>query len=217
MATTSVEDKNFVLTDSEVPSSNLGRQPVLAAIGKRILAKDYEAESELYAYILRGVSFWLRFSNSVDLRSDIAHDVFIICLRAIREGRIHDLERLPGFVLTVVKRQIAKQKCELARDAVRFEEFRGETFPDIRTMPFGGIEYEEKRKRTLEALEALSTFDRELLVRFYFLGETPETIMGAMSITYTQFRVSKHRAKSRLLERIRYQENSRQLKKLAAL
>ncbi len=48
------------------------------------------------------------------------------------------------------------------------------------------------------ALECLSSRDREILVRYYLSEQSREQICREMSLTETQFRLAKSRAKAKL-------------------
>ena len=76
----------------------------------------------------------------------------------------------------------------------------------------------EQRQLVFRLLPALPEIDRRILVRFYFGEQTPRQICEALEITFTQFRLRKHRAKQRLEELMREATKTRKifLRKAAA-
>jgi RNA polymerase sigma-70 factor (ECF subfamily) len=58
----------------------------------------------------------------------------------------------------------------------------------------------QKAELMKSALEALSQRDRDILVRFYLQEQSQEQICREMSLTETQFRLLKSRAKAKFGE-----------------
>jgi RNA polymerase sigma factor (sigma-70 family) len=146
----------------------------------------------------KGIRFFLvRRLQDSDVE-DKVHEVFVDVVSAIQRREIRHPARLMGFVRTVIQRKLAQQIDHLVRS-------RGEqaAFGDIHTVPDGRKTPEQiAAAREIEGLvsatlNGLSARDRELLVRFYLWEQTGEQICKEMSLSATQFRVFKSRAKAR--------------------
>lgn len=106
-----------------------------------------------------------------------------------------------GFVRTVVRRQVAAyidQAVHHRREHLDLEfgfaVADGDTDPERQAMVHQKAELMEK------VLRSLSRRDREILTRFYLKEQTQEQICEEMSLTETQFRLLKSRAKTRFGE-----------------
>ncbi|HTT65358.1 MAG TPA: sigma-70 family RNA polymerase sigma factor [Bryobacteraceae bacterium] len=164
---------------------------------ERVRSGDPGGTEELYRTISKGIRFFVyRQLGSQDLE-DRVHDVFLIVLEAIRNGSVREPERLMGFVLTVVRRQIAGQITRLSRNRrnqVDFESGAAQFVSNSAT-PEEVLISQERSEIAREVLGRMSGRDREILTRFYLQGQKPEQICLDMHLTDTQFRLAKWRAK----------------------
>jgi DNA-directed RNA polymerase specialized sigma subunit len=71
---------------------------------------------------------------------------------------------------------------------------------DRRRDPEQNMAHQQKGDFMRDILRQLSDRDREILTRFYLHEETQEEICSGMSLTETQFRLLKSRAKARFGE-----------------
>ena len=71
---------------------------------------------------------------------------------------------------------------------------------DARTHPEQQVFARQKVELMQKVLESVSRRDREILTRFYLLGQTQQQICREMKLTETQFRLLKSRAKARFGE-----------------
>jgi RNA polymerase sigma-70 factor (ECF subfamily) len=168
------------------------------ALVESIQRGELSGMEELYRVFSRGVRFYLcRQLGPQDL-DDKVHDTFLIVVQAIRKGELTEPERLMGFVRTVVRRQVAVQIDRAVQ--VRPERAELDTSAavshDCDTPREGAIlRKHEEIAETL--LRSLSDRDREILTRFYLMEQTQEEICDEMSLSETQFRLLKSRAKAR--------------------
>jgi RNA polymerase sigma-70 factor (ECF subfamily) len=123
---------------------------------------------------------------------DFAQDVLITVLRALREGRVRETERLGAFVLGT---------CRLAlRDVHRNRRRRDELL-----RRFGGdLEPERPREPTLdrtrlaECMAKLGEQDRAVLVLTFYADQSAGEIAAALGLSDGNVRVTRHRALVRL-------------------
>lgn len=167
----------------------------------RIQKGDDSGMEELYRLFARGIRFYLCRQLGMQELDDKVHDTFLIVVQAIRRGDLREPDRLMGFVRTVVRRQVAAhidQVVHSRRDEMHLDV--GVRVADRRRDPEQNMAYQQKNDFMRDILRQLSQRDREILTRFYLHEETQEEICTTMSLTETQFRLLKSRAKSRFGE-----------------
>jgi RNA polymerase sigma-70 factor (ECF subfamily) len=167
----------------------------------RIQAEDAAAMEELYRLFSRGVRYYLCRQLGPQELEDKVHDTFLIVVQAIRRGELREPERLMGFVRTVVRRQVAAHIDNAVQSRKEQAEIQcGYAISDVRNNPEEDAIAQQRREIMTRVLRSVSRRDREILTRFYLLGESQERICREMSLTETQFRLLKSRAKARFGE-----------------
>ncbi len=183
------------------PSGSASEPSEWTLLVEKIQAGKPEGMEELYQIFGRGVRFYLyRQLGSQDL-DDKVHDTFLIVLHAIRNGDIREPERLMGFVRTVVRRRVASHIDEMVhnrREHTAVES--GIVLIDRNSTPEESAIGKQQKELVARILGGLNSRDREVLTRFYLLEQTQEQICEEMSLTATQFRLLKSRAKARFGE-----------------
>jgi RNA polymerase sigma-70 factor, ECF subfamily len=167
----------------------------------RIQRGDGTGMEDLYRLFARGIRFYLCRQLGMQELDDKVHDTFLIVVQAIRRGDLREPDRLMGFVRTVVRRQVAAHIDQVVHS--RREELHldlGVRVTDSRHNPEQNMAFQQKIDFMVEILQQLSRRDREILTRFYLQEETQERICREMSLTETQFRLLKSRAKARFGE-----------------
>lgn len=167
----------------------------------RIQAQDKQAMEELYRLFGRGIRFYLCRQLGPQELDDKVHDTFLIVVQAIRRGDLREPERLMGFVRTVVRRQVAasiEQAVQRRRDMQELDEDMGVC--DKGQTPEENLIRRQRAEIMATILRGISQRDREILTRFYLLEQPQEQICQEMSLTDTQFRLLKSRAKARFGE-----------------
>ena len=160
-----------------------------------------EGMEQLYQLFEKGVRFYLYRRLGPQELDDKIHDVFLIVVQAIRRGELREPERLMGFIRTIVRRQIAAHIDDVVhsrREEVSLEP--GSIVADRKRSPEETAITEEQNALMMRILKGLSSRDREILTRFYLREESQEKICREMSLTETQFRLLKSRAKARFGE-----------------
>jgi RNA polymerase sigma-70 factor, ECF subfamily len=172
-----------------------------ANVVERIRDNDQPAIEELYRVFSRGIRYYLcRQLGPQDL-DDRVHDCFLVVIQAIRKGDIREPERLMGFVRTIVRRQIAgyiEGMVETRKKQVDIE--FGNIVPDEKLNPERSAMSKQQEQIAVKVLKTISSRDREILTRFYLHEQSQEQICREMSLTETQFRLMKSRAKAKFGE-----------------
>jgi RNA polymerase sigma-70 factor (ECF subfamily) len=172
-----------------------------ANVVERIRVGEQAAVEELYRVFSRGIRYYLcRQLGPQDL-DDRVHDCFLVVIHAIKKGDLREPERLMGFVRTIVRRQIAgfiEGMVETRRKQVDIE--FGNIIPDEKLDPENSAISKQRESLAASVLKTISKRDREILTRFYLQEQTQEQICEEMSLTETQFRLLKSRAKAKFGE-----------------
>ncbi len=170
-------------------------------IVEQIRVGDPEGMESLYRVFARGVRFYLCRQLGPQELDDKVHDTFLVVVQAIRRGELREPERLMGFVRTVVRRQVAAHidhAVHTRRDCVGVES--GIHVADHRSDPEQVLAIKQRAEIMERALRSISERDREILTRFYLLEQPQAQICRDMSLSDTQFRLLKSRAKARFGE-----------------
>jgi RNA polymerase sigma-70 factor, ECF subfamily len=187
-----VQEKNAKTSFSTVEWSVLVEQ---------IKAGEDAGMEHLYKLFSRGIRYYLCRQLGPQELEDKVHDTFLIVVNAIRRGDLREPERLMGFVRTVVRRQVAayiEQAVHMRREQADLE--TGISVADRKQNPEQEAMLHQKAELMKSALAALSQRDRDILVRFYLQEQPQEQICREMSLTETQFRLLKSRAKAKFGE-----------------
>jgi RNA polymerase sigma-70 factor, ECF subfamily len=183
------------------PGGNRSAIPDWSALVERIRTGDPRGMEELYALFSRGIRFYLCRQLGAQELDDKVHDTFLIVVQAIRRNELREPERLMGFVRTVVRRQVAAfidKAVHARREQADIDS--GLVVTDNRRTPEEDVIARQKTEIMVKVLRSVSKQDREILTRFYLLGQTQERICMEMKLTHTQFRLLKSRAKARFGE-----------------
>ena len=167
----------------------------------KVKAGEDAGMEQLYKLFSRGIRYYLCRQLGPQELEDKVHDTFLIVVNAIRRGDLREPERLMGFVRTVVRRQVAayiEQAVHSRREQTDLES--GVTVADRKENPEQEAMIRQKADLMKSVLGALSERDRDILVRFYLKEQTQEQICREMSLTETQFRLLKSRAKAKFGE-----------------
>ena len=168
---------------------------------EQIKAGDNAGMEQLYKLFSRGIRYYLCRQLGPQELEDKVHDTFLIVVNAIKRGDLREPERLMGFVRTVVRRQVAayiETAGHTRREQTDLES--GITVADRKRNPEQEAMLKQKSELMKSALGALSERDRDILVRFYLQEQPQEQICREMSLTETQFRLLKSRAKAKFGE-----------------
>ncbi|HZQ54195.1 MAG TPA: sigma-70 family RNA polymerase sigma factor [Bryobacteraceae bacterium] len=168
----------------------------------QIQAGDPAGVEQLYRVFTRGLRYILARQVAPQDVEDKMHEILLIVVRAIQSGDLREPERVMGFVRAVMSRQIAHYIDGAVRKRQRESDPESPPYiPDVRLSPEQEILKKERVEIMKETLETMAPRCREILERFYLREQRPEQICREMSLTETQFRLLKSRAKAQLGDR----------------
>jgi RNA polymerase sigma-70 factor (ECF subfamily) len=171
------------------------------ALVEQVRLGDDAGMEQLYKLFSKGIRYYLCRQLGPQELEDKVHDTFLIVVNAIKRGDLREPDRLMGFVRTVVRRQVAayiETAVHTRREQTDLE--TGIAVADRTQNPEQEAITREKAALMKSALASLSDRDREILVRFYLKEQPQDQICREMSLTETQFRLLKSRAKAKFGE-----------------
>src|SRR5579863_4761736 len=185
----------------EVPVCEGEAYAAWAILVDRIRRGETDGMEELYQLFSKGIRFYLCRQLGPQELEDKVHDTFVVVVQAIRRGDLREPERLMGFVRTIVRRQVAAHIDRIVH--VRKEQMDMEStvrVADPRENPEESAIFRQRAELIQRVLGELPERDREILTRFYLNEQSQDQICMEMSLTETQFRLLKSRAKARFGE-----------------
>lgn len=189
------------LPASSGKSSNPPMELNLQDLVDRIQAGEPSGMEDLYRIFSKGVRFYLCRQLGAQELEDKVHDTFVIVVQAIRRGDLREPDRLMGFIRTVVRRQVAAHidvAIQTRREHMGIE--GGPSLIDASSDPEENYIVQQKAELMEKILGGMPKRDREILTRFYLDEQPQDQICREMSLSETQFRLLKSRAKSRFGE-----------------
>ena len=167
----------------------------------RIQSRETDGMEELYRLFSRGIRFYLCRQLGPQELDDKVHDTFLVVVQAIRRGELREPQRLMGFVRTIVRRQVAAHIDRVVHSRNEQTELDSSIrVPDPRSNPEEAAIFHQRSDLIRRVLAELNERDREILNRFYLLEQDQDQICHEMSLSETQFRLLKSRAKARFGE-----------------
>jgi RNA polymerase sigma factor (sigma-70 family) len=175
--------------------------PSFAEVVENVRQDRPEGLEQLYR-VFRMLSGSLRRQTGFQEFEDKMHDVFLLVIEAIRDGKLREPGSLPSYIHGVARLSI----CSTIGVRARHQRLSGSLRHWVtgRTgwrTPEEQLEHKQRIQIMRELLATLSDREREIMTRFYLDEQSKEQICDEMNITDTQFRLTKSRAKQRL-ERI---------------
>lgn len=167
----------------------------------RIRTGESGSMEELYQLFSKGIRFYLCRQLGPQELDDKIHDTFVVVVQAIQRGELREPQRLMGFVRTIVRRQVAAHIDKVVHSRKEQVELDPTIrLPDPRENPEENAIFRQNAALIHRVLSELNDRDREILTRFYLNEQSQDQICGEMSLTETQFRLLKSRAKARFGE-----------------
>jgi RNA polymerase sigma factor (sigma-70 family) len=163
-----------------------------------IVNGDRAAESALIASMLPAIRVMIRrrgFRSWADIE-DLAQDVVVDLLVALRDGRLHEHEKLSGFVARLVQ-NMCSDRFQRQQRLVPLD-----TEPesaDPMDLPPVHAERQERWFQVMRAIGALTVpRDRDILIGFYLQGNEKAEICAQFQLEPAQFDRIVHRARTRV-------------------
>jgi len=152
---------------------------------------------ELYRVLNRGIRYYLGRQLGPQDLEDRLHEILITVVSAIQKGQVREPERIMGFVRTVAQRQVAACIERAVHNRRKESDLTpGLDVADQKQDPEQLAMMRQKVELMRNVLAQMPERQRQILMRFYRDEQTPEQICQEMSLTETQFRLAKSRAKA---------------------
>lgn len=164
---------------------------------------DEEAAARLHDRIVVGLRAFLRRRIPVGIVEDCLHNGYAIALKAIQEGPVPDPHKLPGFILTIARRQAAQTIQKLQNERTRSVLLYLGVIRGQRADPGRDCAAAERTRWFREALRKLEPIQHEILTRYHLHGQSTEFICKDLHLTETELRLSKSRARAKLQAAVR--------------
>jgi RNA polymerase sigma-70 factor (ECF subfamily) len=169
---------------------------------RRIIAGDADAEGELVRRYKDGIAIIIgRIVHNQSVTEDLSQDTFRITLEKIRNGDVHEPERLSGFI-SGVARNVAIEYVRRIRRLMNQEEIgKAEQIHDPQPNQFEQLWHKERAEIVRQVITELKVErDREVLSRYYIAEEDKDRICADLGLTNLQFNSVISRALKRFKE-----------------
>jgi RNA polymerase sigma factor (sigma-70 family) len=172
--------------------------PAFEDVVEKVRSGHPEGLDQLYT-VFRIFSISLRRQVGFCDFEDRMHDIFLVVVEAIREGKLREPAALPSYIHGIARLSL----CSNIGVRVRRNRLSGAlrhwvSTRQRTTTPEELLAQRERVEVLRRLLGSLSTKEREILTRFYIHEQTKEQICEDLNLTDTQFRLAKSRAKQRL-------------------
>lgn len=176
-------------------------QPGAATLPERVRLGEAAAEAELVTAFRPGlvVMLYLR-TRDRGLAEELAHDVLLAVLEALRAGKLREAERLGGFVHGTARNLMNNHfRRKSAAPTLEPLDAHIERLP---TAPAEDREVHERRAVVRRAIEELEGQDRSVLSLTLVEGLKPGEIAARLGVSPEAVRMRKSRALRRVTERV---------------
>ena len=130
---------------------------------------------------------------------DRMHDIYLLVVDSIRQGKLREPAALTSYIHGIARLAACSSIGVRARHQRLSGSFRyWIDSKSVRATPEAQLVEKQRLQIMRDLLASLSDREREVLTRFYLHEQTKEDICREMSLTTTQFRLAKSRAKQRL-------------------
>ncbi len=164
------------------------------ALAERIAAcGDHAAEAALCRRWSPRIRAYGRLHLGNDAAADLAQEVLVVVLRALRERRVTEPHRLGAYISGVCR--------NMSRDWKRGEQRRN-AFADASAAAAAEIATPApvvERSRLVDCLRKLGARDRAIVVLTYYADQDSDEIAGTLAMSSGNVRVARHRALKQLL------------------
>ncbi|MEP7362826.1 MAG: sigma-70 family RNA polymerase sigma factor [Acidobacteriota bacterium] len=150
---------------------------------------------------------WARLRNE-ELARELAQDILIAVIVALRAGRVREAEKLTGFVLATARNRIANHFREESRKPAMEEATEAIAAPRLEDR----LEAGQRREQLRKALQRLEPLDRAILRLNLVEQVRPEEIGSRTGLSAESVRQRKSRAIRKLgewMERFQSQKTGR--------
>jgi RNA polymerase sigma factor (sigma-70 family) len=161
---------------------------------------DPSAEERLVVLFQRPVLCMLTSrTRDPEASRDLAQEALMAALRAVREGRLREPDRLAGFVAGTARQLALKYHRSRRRDPLPLEE----AAEPVAAPPARDYEAAERRALVEQALERLEEGERQVVELTWHNGLEPREIAGKLGLSGDAVRARKSRALKKIIEYVR--------------
>ncbi len=162
------------------PSLPTQERPDLESLVRNITSGDTASVEQLQQLLTPGMRFLISRLLGAANADDIAGETFLVSIQAIQNHEIRDGKQLLTHVRSLIRSRVADS---------------GQSVP-ARQMPGDEPVPEQKLDLLRRSFQDMSGRDREILRRFYVLGQEESRILAEMQLSPAQLRVVKSKAKA---------------------
>ena len=153
-----------------------------------------EEEAELYRRMAPRVRLYgLRHLRDEHAAADLAQEVMLTVLEALREGKLREPEMFVSFVLGTCRMTVLNIRRNASRRQELLEQYRGD-LPPMTYSPAPQLD----RTQLQRCLQGLPERERSVVVMSYFDEQSAIEVASFLAISETNVRVIRHRALGRL-------------------
>jgi len=171
-----------------------------AGLADRVRRGDSSAEEELSRYFYpRIIAMSVVRLRDPEAAREIAQDALIAIVVALREGKVREPEKLPGFV-SGTARNLVNNHFRVLHDQPKTVELDPET-PSRHNLETEA-ELAEQRQRLRSALLCIAPQDRTILLLTLVEGMNPREIAGRVGLSLENVRTRKMRAIRQVMDEL---------------
>jgi RNA polymerase sigma-70 factor (ECF subfamily) len=168
------------------------------SLAERIMAGDSAAEEELVNTYRRALVAIARVrTRDCQAAQDLAQQVLIEALKALRAGKLREIEKLPAYIEGIAHNVINS----FIRTRTRKSECPLDDAELLSSDPVGQYETEERRRFLEREIEVLSPLDQRILFWSLIDGYPLAEIAARLEMTHDAVRTRKSRAIRKLKKR----------------
>lgn len=163
-------------------------------------ADDHSASRELYRLLRGKFLAFLSLGTSIENGEDLLHELFMLVTTAIAQDRVEDLDALSAYSRGVARKlrtRALQKQSERMRRVIPIGPYL-KVADDQEREAITREEASELAGVFQAMLDDLDPLDRSLIERFYFRGQSAETVQADLGLGPGQFRMKMHRLRARL-------------------
>lgn len=161
-----------------------------AALAARIRAGDTVAENDLVATYRRGVVLIASVrTRDREAARDLAQDVFVAVIKALRDGQLREPEKLAAFIQGTARNLINNYLRTRARRA----ECELDPAEEVGADPVVDLEAAERQRLVRRELAGFSVVDQQILLLSLVDGHSLADVAERMGLSHDAVRARKSR------------------------
>ncbi len=173
---------------------------------RAIVDGDREAEQAFAARYLRPVkAMLLARSRNSDLTADLAQDVMIEAICALRRGQLRETAKLSSFVIAIARNRLNNHYRSSVRTPESLE--FPDNLPDL-SRDACKVEEQERESLAMNAIASLEPLDKTILQMTLVDGLKPGIIAQRLRLNPDVVRQRKLRATRRVIDFVRRQSQT---------